>query len=58
MRVAGQQVQVTEEQEVSKPRALAVADVAVRHTDFSEENTLSDSVLIFNVPQAITSKNS
>lgn len=50
-------MRVMEEQEVSKPRALAV-DVAVRHIDFSEENILSDSVLIINVPQAITSKNS
>lgn len=49
-------MQVLEEQEVSKLRTLVVVGVAVRH--FSEENILSDSVLIVKVPQIIISENS
>lgn len=58
MSVAGWQMQVLEEQEVSELRTLVVVVVAVRDTDFSEESVMSVSVLIIKVPQTIISENS
>lgn len=58
MNVAGWQMQVLEEQEVSKFGPLVVVGLLLRHFDFSEENILSNSVLIIKVPQNIISDNS
>lgn len=51
MSVAGWQMRVLEEQEVSELRTLVVVVVAVRDTDFSEGSVMSGSVLIIKVPQ-------